>query len=145
MRRLLLTSFLAWACSSNDPRQAEDRTPPPEALVSVIATLEEAGLAAKGERLESLREFPGCPEAQFRYRLHVSGDFVNVSRFRAADEAKACLADFRSTVMKGGASAWERMAPDIVAHGKWLFFFPPEKSGHPLRQRILAALRGTSP
>src|SRR5690606_19588897 len=79
------------ACSRPPAPEAEVETPPP--VARMVRDLGEAGLEPRAERLRSLREFPGCPEARFRFRLHFRGGFVNVSRFDTPEQASACLAD----------------------------------------------------
>lgn len=139
MKRLSIVCLVAAACTS--PATGGEEAPLPEAITGVIQGLKREGIDVEAERLRSLREFPGCPEALHRHRLHFGEDFANVSRFRTAEDATACLADFRSTALKAGPSGWERMSLDLSAHGQWLVFFPPERTGHPLRGRILAAVQ----
>ena len=127
------------ACSRPPAPEAEVETPPP--VARMVRDLGEAGLEPRAERLRSLREFPGCPEARFRFRLHFRGGFVNVSRFDTPEQASACLADFRATVLKAGEAAWEEMGRDITTHGPWLFFFPPDQADETLRAEVLALLR----
>lgn len=142
MRRLTLICLLAAACTS--PGEEIPEWPPPGVIKGLVQRLRKEGVEVEAERLRDLREFPGCPEAYFRYRLRFSGDFVNVSRFPTKEDATACLADFRNTVSKAGPSAWDRMALDVSTHGPWLAFFPPERTGHPLRRKILAAIEETA-
>ncbi len=120
------------------------KAPTPSALVELRQHLEAAGVEiTEIEALKSLRELPGCPSAEFRYRLHLGsgGAFLNVSRFDGAGEAEACREDFRNMALKGGASAWERLRRDVSVHGPWLFLFPPERPGTEARERINRALQ----
>jgi len=139
MRWWWILPILLGACSR--PPASEREAQPPAAVAQMVRDLGEAGLEPRAERMRSLREFPGCAEAQFRYRLHFRGGFVNVSRFDTPEQASACLADFRSTVMKAGEAAWEEMRRDITTHGPWLFFFPPDLHDETLRAEVLAVLR----
>ena len=93
------------ACTPS--KQRVEEAPPPQIIVQLTRDLQEAGIPTKAERLQSLREFPGCEDAQFRYRLRFSGDFVNVSRFETEAEARARLGEFRNTVLKAGELASE--------------------------------------
>jgi hypothetical protein len=136
----ILLSF-SLACT-RPPAPEEAATPP--AIERMMRDLGEAGIATEAQRLRSLREFPGCEDAQFRYRLHFRGGFVNVSRFDAPQQASACLADFRRTVTKAGEAAWEQMRDDITTHGPWLFFFPPDFANETLRAEILTVLRSAN-
>lgn len=136
-RRWIYLAFLA-ACTPSSPSQEEA---PPAAIRRLTQDLREAGIPTRAERLRSLREFPGCQEAELRYRLRFEGDFVNVSRFRSHGQAEHCLGEFRNTVLKAGKKAWEQMRGDITTHGPWLFFFPPEHEGDDLREEVLAILR----
>lgn len=130
------------ACTPS--KQRVEEAPPPQIIVQLTRDLQEAGIPTKAERLQSLREFPGCEDAQFRYRLRFSGDFVNVSRFETEAEARACLGEFRNTVLKAGERAWEQMGKDISTHGPWLFFFPPDHEGEDRRPRVLSILRSAN-
>lgn len=127
------------ACNPSSDREAEDAPPAP--IAKLTRALGEAGVPVRAERLRSLREFPGCEEAELRYRLHFEGGFVNVSRFRAPLAARACRGEFRATVQKAGERAWEQMRGDITTQGPWLFFFPPDRPSAERRAAVLAVLR----
>lgn len=146
MRRALalLLLLLAAACT----REEEPIPPPPDPLASdrmaaVAQSLRSAGIpVTEIEQLRSLQEFPGCPEAGLRYRVHFGETprFVNVSRFATEEQARACLGDFQNTVRKAGPSAWDRLGPTISVRGPWLYLFPQDLHDAALRRRVVQAL-----
>lgn len=143
------SSFFALILSLAACSRAEAPLPPPpdpeaaERIAAMERSLREAGIPVSGsEQLRDLREFPGCPEAGLRYRIHLGepNRFVNVSRFATPEEARACLEDFKATALKAGPSGWERLGPTISTHGRWLFLFPQDLRDGAFRRRVVEAL-----
>ena len=145
MRAITAALVLFAAACTEAP---EPIPPPPDPLAAqrmaaVEQSLRTAGIpVTKTEQLRSLQEFPNCAEAGMRYRVHFGEPprFVNVSRFATAEEAQACLDDFKETALKAGPSGWERLAPTISTNGPWLYLFPQDLHDGALRQRVVKAL-----
>lgn len=147
MRHIVAAAALLVAVACTEEKQ-EPLPPPPDPLAAqriaaAVQSLRSAGVPVTAtEQLRSLREFPGCPEAELRYRIHFGEPprFVNVSRFATPEEARACYEDFRATVSKAGPSAWDRLGPTIALDGNWLYLFPQDLHDAALRQRVVTAL-----
>jgi len=145
MRALIAALLLVAACTETP----EPLAPPPDPLATqriaaVEQSLRTAGIpVTQAEQLRSLKEVPGCPDAQLRYRIHFgeSPRFVNVSRFATAEEAQACLEDFKATALKAGPSGWDRLGPTISTNGPWLYLFPQDLHDGALRLRVIQALQ----
>lgn len=146
MKRLLAAvgiSLLALHVAACKKAPASEAIEPPKQLESLQARLGAGGIkVTELESLRNLRELPECAEAEFRWRLYFESrdSFVNVSRFRAAEEADACERDFRQMALKGGANAWERLRRDIAVRGHWLLLFPPSQPSEALRRAIVEAV-----
>jgi len=140
--RPVLLALLLSAC----PADREAPTPAPEVravMESFASGLSRQGLEVERvEPLRSLREFPGCAEARYRFRVHFQGApnrFVNVSRFADAAEATACREVYREIALRAGPSGWARLGPTIHAVGPWLYLFPQDLE-ESYRTRVLQAL-----
>ena len=146
MRSILATLLLiASACT-----RTEAPLPPPpdpqaaQRIAAIEQSLEAAGVDVTAtQQMRSLQEFPGCDEAQLRYRIHFGEGprFVNVSRFATPEQAQRCLEDFKATALKAGPSGWERLGPTISTHGPWLYLFPQDLNDGALRRRVVQALQ----
>ncbi|AKU90482.1 hypothetical protein [Vulgatibacter incomptus] len=154
LRALLLVAAICAALTGchKDPPKAPAAPPAsevePESIAQAKRLLSAAGIAVTAtERLNNAQEFPGCPVAELRFRIHFSEAhaFLNASKFATAEEAEICRDDFRAMALKGGASAWERLRRDVAIQGSWLYLFPPELPDPATRERIIEALGKIEP
>lgn len=141
---VVLVGLYLGACSSSAASSSAEppAEAPPEELAAVIRRLQAEGVAlSRVERLRSARELPECPEAGFRYRLHLQdGDFVNLSRYGAEAEAQACLAAYREMIGKAGASRLESFAKDGQAIERWFLLFPATPASAEQRGKLTGTL-----
>lgn len=139
---LLVMALVLVGCPSRPQPPAPIDPASQQRIDRLVQSLDEAGIPVERvEPMTSRKEFPGCADAEFRTRLHLGpGRFVNVSRFADAEEARACVEDFKEVALRAGPEGWERLGPTLTTRGRWLYVFPQDLTDEAYKARVVAAL-----